>query len=142
MDTFGYIVLGLVVGTIVLNVMVYLSKSGVLPALPKAGAGAGGGLLPSGLSLDSLMVQLAGLITKVKGDVTLSYPGRQAIRTIMLFVMVCLDTLPDSPEKDECKKGARAIDAAFFDPPQARTPAQRVTQQAEQLSRSSAVHIS
>lgn len=70
------------------------------------------------LSLDGAAIKLAALVKKVKGDVVLSYAGRQAIRTIMLFVMVCLETLPDGDVKDQCKDGAKKIDAAFFDPPQ------------------------
>lgn len=106
MDLFGWVVVALVVGAVGVNIA---AAKGKIPGFKGAS------------SLDGLAVKLATLVTKVKGDLAVSYAGRQAIRTIMLFVMVCLDALPDGPEKDKCKQGARDIDAAFFSPPQVTT---------------------
>lgn len=103
MGTFGWVVVGLVVAAVVINVV---AAKGWVPGF-------------SGTSLDAAAVKLATLLTKIKGDIAMSYAGRQAIRTIMLFVMVCLDTMPDGEQKNKCKQGAKDIDAAFFDPPHA-----------------------
>lgn len=101
MDLGAWVIVAIVIGAIIFNV-----------AYAKGWIGTG-----SGGRLDGLAVKLASLVSGVKGEVVLSYAGRQAIRTVMLFVMVCLEALPDGDQKDKCKQGARDIDAAFFDPP-------------------------
>jgi hypothetical protein len=106
MGTFEWVVVGLVVAAVLVNIA---AAKGWIPGFSAA-------------SLDGVAVKLAALLAKVKGTIALTYAGRQAIRTIMLFVMVCLETLPDGEQKDKCKEGARNIDSAFFDPPHAIVP--------------------
>ncbi len=107
MNPFVVVVIVLVVAAVVINIAVAKGWK------PKSAVGT---------SAEGVALKLASLVTTLKGEIALSYAGRQAVRTLMLFIMVCVETLPDGAEKDDCKKGAKAIDSAFFSIPKTAAP--------------------